>query len=89
MPDTSKMELPSSPEPEPAKQLIIPKLGAKTHKTRPPKPLPSTSREMKTPKQGYDDDDATEKEEGNVGTVGSPRNVFSTHDTVSVGMASN
>jgi len=45
-------------------------------KTRPLWPLPSTSREIlyETPKQGYDDDDVTEEEEeGNVGTVASPR----------------
>ena len=73
MPDTSNRELPS-PEPELAKQLIVPNVEAKTQRRDPPSPIPST--EMGTPKEGYDDDDVTEEEEENVGTVATPPRRF-------------
>jgi len=56
------------------KQLIVPKIESKTPKTRPHSPLPSTSRE--TLKQGYDYDDVSEEEEGNVVRVASPPRRF-------------
>ena len=85
MPDraTSNRALPS-PDSELAKQVIVPKVEARTplKKTRPLSPLPSTSREIlyETPKQGYDDGVTEEEqtEEGNVRTVASPRNLLDT-----------
>jgi len=48
-----------SPEPDLRTQhFIVPKVEAKT--LRPPSHLPSTSKEMEIPKQGYKDDDVTE-----------------------------
>jgi len=66
MPDR---ELPS-PEPEVAKQLIVPKVEAKMPRRGPRSPIPSA--EMETPKQGYHDHDVTEEEEENIGTLASP-----------------
>jgi len=69
------------PEPELSeKQLIVPRVEAKTPKTRPPYPLPSTSREIlyETPKQGYDDvtEEVQTEEEETDGTVASPETFF-------------
>ena len=74
MPDraNSNREMPSSPEPELPKQLIVPKFEAKTSRRGPLSPEPSTSKEMESSKQGYDVDvDVTEEEEENVGTLAS------------------
>jgi len=56
----------SSPEQELIiKQLIVPKVEAKTPKTWPPHPLPSTCREnvYETPKHRYGNDVDVRKEE--------------------------
>jgi len=74
MRDTTNRELPSAPEPELSKQLIVPKVAAKMPRRSPLSPIPSTLKEMENPKQGFiPGDNVTEEEdEENVETVASP-----------------